>query len=142
MNTLAKGTLVALGVLVAAPASAQFGGPPPPPNTGVPIYADLDGGNADGQITVVVDPPKGTACYIMNVKGLDGITAAHIHRGGPGETGSPVLTLETPADGSSGACANVAADLSAALLDNPSAYYVNVHTRTQPNGALRGQLTK
>lgn len=144
MTTLVKGTLVALGglALFAAPASAQFGGPPPPPNTGVPIYADLDGGNADGQITVVVDPPKGTACYLMNVQGLADVTAAHIHTGAAGETGGPVLTLEAPTDGSSGGCVDVAADLSAALLDNPSAYYVNVHTRTQPNGAIRGQLMK
>ena len=142
MTTFGKGTLVALGglALAAAPASAQFGGPPPPPNTGVPLFADLDGGNADGQITVVVDPPKGQACYIMNVTGLTDVTAAHIHTGGPGETGGPVLTLEAPSDGSSGACVDIAADLSAALLANPGGYYVNVHTRTQPGGAIRGQL--
>ena len=57
-----------------------------------------------GQITVVVDPPKGTACYIMNVSGLDGITAAHIHTGGPGKTGGPVVMLDTPAEGTSGGC--------------------------------------
>ena len=142
MTTFGKGTLVALGglALAAAPASAQFGGPPPPPNTCVPLFADLDWGNADGQITVVVDPPKGKACYIMNVTGLADVTAAHIHTGGPGETGGPVLTLEAPSDGSSGACVDIAADLSAALLANPGGYYVNVHTRTQPGGAIRGQL--
>ena len=141
MNTLMKGTLAALGTLaIAVPAAAQFGGPPPPPNTGVPLYADLSGGNASGQITVVVDPPKGTACYIMNVTGLEDVTAAHIHTGGPDETGAPVLTLEAPTEGSSGDCVEIAADLSSALLENPGGYYVNVHTRTQPQGAIRGQL--
>jgi len=141
MNTLMKGTLAALGTLaIAVPAAAQFGGPPPPPNTGVPLYADLSGGNASGQITVVVDPPKGTACYIMNVVGLEDVTAAHIHAGGPDETGAPVLTLEAPSEGSSGDCVEIAADLSSALLENPDGYYVNVHTRTQPQGAIRGQL--
>ena len=143
MNTFAKGMVAALGALaMAAPAAAQFGGPPPPPNTGVPLYADLDGGNADGQITVVVDPPKGTACYLMNVGGLDGVTAAHIHAGGPGETGRVVVPFETPEDGSSGGCAQVTAEVSAALLANPGGYYVNVHTRAQPSGAIRGQLAK
>jgi hypothetical protein len=143
MHTLVKATLVGLGALaVAAPALAQFGGPPPPPNTGVPLYAKLTGGKGQGQITVVVDPPKGTACYIMNVSGLDGITVAHIHTGGPGETGRPVLTLDTPEDGSSGGCAPVSAELSAALLANPGGYYVNVHTRALPTGAIRGQLGK
>ena len=143
MPTVFRGTIAAFAVLaLAVPAAAQFGGPPPPPNTGVPLYADLDGGNADGQITVVVDPPKGTACYILNVAGLADVTAAHIHTGGPGETGGPVVTLEAPSDGASGGCVEVAADLSAALLANPGGYYVNVHTRAQPSGAIRGQLAK
>ena len=77
MKTFIKGTLAALGSMaLAAPALAQFGGPPPPPNTGIPLAAHLAGGNAGGQITVVVDPPKGTACYLMNVSGLAEVTAA------------------------------------------------------------------
>jgi hypothetical protein len=140
-----KGTLAVLGTLAlaqiaSAPAAAQFGGPPPPPNTGVPLSAALTGGAGQGNITVVVDPPKGTACYIMNIAGLDDVTAAHIHTGGPGETGRPVVTLETPQDGASGGCAKIAPDLSAALLANPGGYYVNVHTRAFPSGAIRGQL--
>lgn len=142
MRTLMKGSIAALGaVAMAAPALAQFGGPPPPPNTGVPLYAKLTGGKGQGQITVVVDPPKGTACYIMNVAGLDGITAAHIHTGGPGETGRPVITLDAPEDGSSGGCAQVTPELSAALLGNPEGYYANVHTSALPSGAIRGQLS-
>ena len=142
MNTFAKGTVAVIGALaMAVPAAAQFGGPPPPPNTGVPLYADLDGGNADGQVTVVIDPPKGTACYLLNVTGLTDVTAAHIHTGGPGETGRPVLTLETPQDGASGGCTNIAADLAQALLANPGGYYVNVHTRLVPTGQIRGQLS-
>ena len=116
MNTFTKGT--PLGILgaglgaamllgaLAAPAVAQFGGPPAPPNTGVPLYAKLTGGSGQGNATVVVDPPKGTACYLMNVGGLDGVTAAHIHAGGPGETGRVVVPFETPEDGRSGGCAH------------------------------------
>ncbi|HEY6815578.1 MAG TPA: CHRD domain-containing protein [Croceibacterium sp.] len=143
MRTLAKGTIATLGALaLAGPAVAQFGGPPAPPNTGVPLYTHMTGGDAAGNITVVVDPPKGTACYIMNVAGLDNVTAAHIHTGGPGETGGPVVTLEAPEGGTSGGCAQVSAEVSAALLANPGGYYVNVHTRAFPSGAIRGQLSK
>ena len=56
----------------------------------------MTGGSGAGNVTVVVDPPKGTACYMINVAGLDAVTAAHIHTGGPGETGGPVVTLEAP----------------------------------------------
>jgi hypothetical protein len=143
MNILAKGTLaVALLGALAGPAAAQFGGPPPPPNTGVPLYTQMTGGDGSGHVTVVVDPPKGTACYIMNVAGLDAITAAHIHTGGPGETGGPVVPLEAPEGGTSGGCAQISAELAAALLANPGGYYVNVHTRALPQGAIRGQLSK
>ena len=143
MHTLLKGTIAGLGALaMAAPALAQFGGPPPPPNTGVPLYANLTGGKGQGQITVVVDPPKGTACYIMNVTGLDDVTVAHIHAGAAGETGRPVLNLDTPEDGTSGGCTPIDADLAAAILGSPGSYYVNVHTRAQPTGAIRGQLAK
>ena len=143
MRTVTKGTIATLGALaLAAPAVAQFGGPPPPPNTGVPLYTHMSGGSGSGNITVVVDPPKGTACYIMNVSGLQDITAAHIHKGGPGETGAPVVPLEAPDGGSSGGCATITAEVAAALLANPGGYYVNVHTKVFPNGAIRGQLNK
>ena len=143
MRILTKAALATLGALaIAVPAAAQFGGPPPPPNTGVPLYARMTGGAGGGNVTVVVDPPKGTACYIMNVWGLQDITAAHIHQGGPGETGAPVVPLATPTDGTAGACVPVTAEVSAALLANPGGYYVNVHTRAFPQGAIRGQLSK
>ena len=143
MRTLLKGTIATLGVLaLAGPAAAQFGGPPPPPNTGVPLFTSLTGGAGSGSVTVVVDPPKGTVCYIMNVAGLDSVTAAHIHKGGPGENGAPVVPLAAPQGGTSGGCVPVTAEVSAALLANPGGYYVNVHTRAFPGGAIRGQLRK
>ena len=143
MRNLTKGTLAVLGAAaLAVPAAAQFGGPPPPPNTGVPLYAKLTGGSGSGNATVVVDPPKGTVCYLINVAGLENVTAAHIHTGGPGENGPPVVPLETPEGGTSGGCAQVTAEVSAALLANPGGYYLNVHTRAFPGGAIRGQLLK
>ena len=146
MRILTTATPKALGALaalaLAVPAAAQFGGPPPPPNTGVPLYTTLTGGAGHGHVTVVVDPPKGTACYLMNVSGLEAVTAAHIHTGGPGETGGPIVTLEAPEGGTSGGCAQITAEVANALLGNPGGYYVNVHTRAFPQGAIRGQLNK
>ena len=143
MRTIAKASFAVLGALaIAVPAAAQFGGPPPPPNTGVPLFARLAGGNDGGNFTGVVDPPKGTFCYLMNVSDLPNPTVAHIHIGGPGENGRPVLTLETPDGGTAGGCTPIEADLAQALLANPGGYYVNVHTRAFPQGAIRGQLAK
>jgi hypothetical protein len=143
MRTFTKGLVAALGVLaLAGPAAAQFGGPPPPPNTGVPLYARMTGGSGGGNITLVVDPPKGTACYIMNVSGLQNVTAAHVHKGAAGENGPPVIPLATPEGGTAGGCVQVTPEVSAALLANPAGYYVNVHTQAFPAGAIRGQLGK
>ncbi len=139
-NSIAIGAAIVGIFALAAPAAAQFGGPPPPPNTGVPVYTALNGAVGHGNATVVIDPPKGTACYLINVTGLEGVTAAHIHQGGEGESGPPVVTLDAPTDGSSGNCVEIAADVSEAILANPGGYYVNVHTQAAPAGAIRGQL--
>lgn len=145
MHPAFRRTLPALGALAVAlaavPAAAQFGGPPAAPNTGVPVFTQLKGGSATGAFTGVIDPPKGQFCYLMNVAGLGASTAAHVHVGGAGETGGPVITLEAPGGGSSSGCLPIAADLAQAILANPEGYYVNVHTAAQPAGAMRGQLT-
>lgn len=127
----------AIGALtLAVPAAAQFGGPPPPPNTGVPIHAQLTGGTASGNITVVVDPPKGQACYLMNVSGVQNVSSARVLAG---ENGNAVLNLEAPRDGSSGGCVQVSAQVAESLLANPGNHHVVLDTG-HPNAALRGQL--
>jgi len=147
-----KAATAALGALaLAAPAAAQFGGPPAPPNTGVPFSANLTSwaevpgpgnGQGSGRVTVVVDPPKGQLCYMFfDVYGIGTPTAAHVHVGAAGAAGNPVATLQPPVGGSSSGCQPIAADLAQAIVSNPAGYYVNVHTAEFPNGALRGQLS-
>jgi len=143
MRMVLKASFAVLGlVAIAAPALAQFGGPPAPPNTGVALYARLTGAAGGGAATVVIDPPKGTVCYLVNVGALANVTAAHIHVGAAGANGAVAVPFDAPEGGTTGGCAPIAAELSAAILANPGGYYVNVHTRTQPGGAIRGQLVK
>ena len=151
MHTIQRGILGALGALsLVGPALAQPGPPGPPPPPGTALYARLTGaaerpgpgdGNVTGSFTAVVAPDRTRLCYMFfNVALIDPPTAAHIHVGGPEEAGRPVVTLEPPADGTGGGCVPVAADLALELTSNPAGYYVNVHNRTLPNGAVRGQL--
>jgi hypothetical protein len=54
--------------------------------------------------------------------------------------GPVVVTLKEPTDGSSEGCKAISKQLSKNLREPPSHYYVNVHNKPYPDGALRGQL--
>lgn len=82
-------------------------------------------------------------CYELEVEGLSRTpAAAHVHRGTAGEAGEVVLPLATPRGGSATACEELPAGDAALVLENPSAFYVNVHTDDHPDGAVRGQLAR
>ena len=128
-----------LGTLaLAVPAAAQEAANPYLSNDPI-VFASLDIGGR-GNFTGVIDPEANRLCYILNAPGVETPTAAHIHLGGPGESGAPVVPLETPAEGASGGCVELEADLAKALTDNPGGYYVNVHNAAYPGGAVRAQL--
>ena len=128
-----------LGTLaLAVPAAAQEAANPYLSNDPI-VFASLDIGGR-GNFTGVIDPEANRLCYILNAPGVETPTAAHIHLGGPGESGAPVVPLETRAVGASGGCVELEADLVKALVDNPGGYYVNVHNAAYPGGAVRAQL--
>ena len=97
--------------------------------------------DASGQAHVYLEA-DGTVCYdFIGIDGLDTPpTAAHIHEGDESTAGPPVLTLETPTEGSLDACAEDQAELSARIAENPAGFYINVHNEEFPEGAIRGQL--
>jgi putative cell wall-binding protein len=68
------------------------------------------------------------------------VTAAHIHQGAPSAAGPPVVTLDPPTDGASVACYAPGEALVNAMAADPGAYYINIHTESHPDGAVRGQL--
>ena len=101
----------------------------------VPGPGDPNGwGDADVKVY------KAKVCYELEVERIKPATAAHIHRGGPSVAGPIVVELKAPTDGSSEGCKAISRQLSKNLRDNPSRYYVNVHNKPYPDGALRGQL--
>jgi len=116
---------------------------------GRPLYSSLRGNleipgpgkrDARGSATVRVTPGRSRVCYNVDYRNIPQATMAHIHAGRAGVAGPPVLTLRMPRNGHSEGCANVSRALARDLIDRPQRFYVNVHSRAFPDGAIRGQL--
>lgn len=107
--------------------------------------AEIPGpGDPDGSGTANIHFHMDTreVCWNITVTNIAAATASHIHTGAAGVSGGVVVGLDTDGfTGSSVGCviADPAADLQA-IVDNPAAFYVNVHTGDYPAGAVRGQL--
>jgi hypothetical protein len=104
------------------------------------------------------DAGTATIDYQLTGQGLSDVTAAHIHRGAPGQNGEVVAALlvtAAPVDVADGVLANGVldeADLVGAFAGQPIerlAYelligdtYANVHTTLNPQGEIRGQIVR
>jgi hypothetical protein len=142
-GALTAGALTA-GTLAAGPALAQEGGRPlDAALTGAaeaPNPGDPDG---TGSARLRVNLGQSQICYELQVAAIAPATMAHIHKAPAGAAGPVVVPLTAPAaDGKSAACVTAAADLVKDILQNPAAYYVNVHNAEFPPGAVRGQLAR
>ena len=95
----------------------------------------------------LVDVTGTKACYDLSATLGEKPTAAHIHEGAKGAAGPVVVDLKPTFESGESAfmaksCVDLAPDMAASLVANPAGYYVNVHTATHPNGAIRGQLER
>ena len=79
-------------------------------------------------------------CTDLEIRQIGAVTGAHIHRGGPGTIGPPVVELDAPDDDDSDDCDAIGDTLLDEIRNNPGGFYVNVHTADFPDGAIRGQI--
>jgi hypothetical protein len=92
---------------------------------------------------VIVNSARDSVCFLTRWAGIDGtVVAAHIHLAPVGVPGPVVIPLFSGTfDGTDMLRGCVSANgLASALLANPSAYYVNIHSTVYPAGAVRAQL--
>jgi hypothetical protein len=112
---------------------------------GTILHLDLKGTsepNASGTAVLRIRKAAGLVCYRLRVAGVTLPTvAAHIHKGAAGTNGPVVVPFDAPdADGTSSGCATATASVIDDILASRAGYYVNVHTKDHPAGAIRAQL--
>lgn len=104
--------------------------------------------DASGTASIILNQGLGTVCFDLSWENVDGtVFAAHIHLAPAGVNGPIVVPLFAGSfagtDSLSGCVEGVDRDLIKAIRQDPSAYYVNVHSNPDfPGGAIRGQLGK
>ena len=101
-------------------------------------------GDDDGSGTahVVLITSEDRLCYSLEASDIEPATKAHIHEGTASERGPIVVKLDPPPeDRTSSGCTDVNPALLRDLLEKPQSYYVDVHNKEFPHGAIRGQLS-
>ena len=106
----------------------------------IPGPGDPDG---SGEAVLQLNPGQGEVCFQLAVRDIAPATASHIHRAPAGVAGPVVVGLTPPPEsGSSSACVSAPRELILEIIQNPEAFYVNVHNADHPAGAVRGQLSR
>jgi len=134
----------------------------PPEDIWEAYVAVLSGYQADvetdaGGCAHLLPGEEGTLMVDLVLEDIECVTQAHIHEGERGEDGpvvAPLLEYTEEVDGSGDGDPLTTrpdvpliegtvvddSELVEAILDDPGAYYVNVHTVSNPDGEIRGQI--
>jgi len=112
---------------------------------GTVVSLDLKGTsepNATGTAVLRFRKAGALVCYKLHVGNVTLPTVgAHIHRGAAGANGPVVVPFDPPgATGDSAGCTPSTAALIDEITGNQPGFYVNVHTKEHPAGAMRNQL--
>jgi CHRD domain-containing protein len=98
--------------------------------------------DATGTAVVRIRKDVNMVCYRLHAEKITlPATNAHIHRGGPTVSGPVVVPFTPPdANGNASGCTQSTQALVDEIIANPANFYVNVHTKEHPGGAMRQQL--
>ena len=152
--------LAALVAVISVPVTADTHFPNSAFTAGLSGEDEVPAVDSDGSgfASVTASEDGTTLDFRLYVNGLDDVTMAHIHVGGPDENGPVAVFLFGPedpgvvADGliaegtiteadliaTDGVFDGTMAQLMQLIVDGDT--YVNVHTETNPSGEIRGQL--
>lgn len=137
---LAAGLLVSAVLVGAASAysrrTARLTGAKEVPGPGDP--------NGTGRASIRLYPAKGKVCFRVSWNNIGNPAAGHIHRGRSDVAGPVRVTLfegvVREQDYQRGCITGVAKALIRRMRQKPNWFYVNIHNKAYPDGAIRGQL--
>lgn len=138
LAAVAVGPLMGVGIAEAAVASERFRAP-------MDGRQEVPRGDRDGRGTarITTDAGRGRVCYRISLRRVGSVSAGHIHRGERGKAGPVVVELFAKASRQPRGCATGVSKATIRRIErNPDDFYVNVHNKRYPMGAVRGQLPK
>jgi hypothetical protein len=101
----------------------------------VPDPGDPDG---SGAALITLKPGPGQVCVDLRFAKIATPIAMHIHKGGVGTAGPIFIDLSSVLTGTR--CVSAPPAKIIAVKNNPTGFYLNIHTDPFPAGAIRGQL--
>ncbi len=108
---------------------------------------DTIGADANARVRITLNARSGRACYStlrigdVLANGETAPTKLHLHNAAAGANGPVVVDFtDLAVTGRRAGCVTADKALLQTMVSTPGQFYVNVHTATFPNGAVRGQL--
>lgn len=98
-------------------------------------------GDPDGRGTATITIKGSELCYSLSLSNVEATDGGHIHKGKSGVVGAIIVPLYNGKEKRKG-CKTVSPIMAAQIVDHPSGFYVNLHNKQFPKGAVRGQLRK
>lgn len=113
----------------------------------VPVPGKPPVGDPKGSATGIVRIQGNRVTFAFSWQGISAPTLGHIHQGVKGVNGDvkvPLFGTPMPANITAAAGVVTVSDpaIADALRANPAGFYLNLHTKEFPGGAVRGQLTQ
>ncbi|MGW3459250.1 CHRD domain-containing protein [Streptomyces olivaceoviridis] len=113
----------------------------------VPVKGGPAVGDKDGSARAVVQVKGDRVTFALTWSGIAAPTLGHIHQGRSGVNGDVKLALfttsmPTTVTSAAGQVTVRDAGLARRLRQDPSGFYINLHSKEFPGGAVRGQLQR
>lgn len=108
--------------------------------TGATAEAPAGAPQGTGAAVIAFHGSSRVCWRFAHLHGFINATVAHIHAGAQGKSGKVVVSLSTGPRLHHEGCVPVSPVVVKAIEGHPSGYYVNIHSKQYPNGAVRAQL--